>query len=64
MRLMFNRSLNDTLFVVDVPPHVPHPKVIDGIKPVVNPMRPCVPGEFTRTRLTGIAVVKRCVRST
>ena len=34
---MFNRSLNETLLVVDVPPQVPHPKVIDGTRPVVSP---------------------------
>ena len=50
------------LLVVEVPPHVPHPSVIEGGSPVESPSKPCVAGELTRMRLAAIAVAKRRIR--
>jgi len=44
--------------VVDVPPKVPHPRVSEGIKPLVMPIPACAPGALTRIRLAGILAVK------
>src|SRR5690349_15276979 len=48
-----------TLSVVEFPPNVPQPSVNDGSSPVVAPQTPCAPGEFTSTRLAGIANANR-----
>ena len=43
-----------TFSVVELPPSVPHPNIIDCGRPVVMPQHPCAPGEFTRIRLAGM----------
>ena len=38
---------------VMLPPYPPHPSVIAGSSPVVNPMDPCVVGVLTTMRSAG-----------
>ena len=49
-RLMFSRWRGEMLSDVMLPPKPPHPSVIAGSSPVVNPMDPCVVGVLTQIR--------------
>ena len=60
---MLRRFRKVTLSVVELPPKVPHPRVSDGVRPVVTPKTPWAPGEFARMRLVGIAAPNRATRS-
>ena len=46
-RLMLSRCRGEMLSDVMLPPHPPHPSVIDGSRLVVKPMEPRVVGVFT-----------------
>jgi hypothetical protein len=64
IRLIFSTCMYVTLSVVDVPPNVPQPSVIDGASPLLSPTTPCVLGGFTRMRLARISAAKRWMRAT
>ena len=52
-----------TLSVVELPPNVPQPSVIEQASPVVIPQQPCAAGELTRIRPAGIARANRSTRA-
>ena len=54
-RLMSIKCSGETLSEVTLPPHDPHPSVIDGGSAVENPIAPCVVGVFTVMRDAGIS---------
>src|SRR6266571_4464633 len=62
-RLMSIKCSGDTLSEVTLPPHEPHPSVIDGGSAVENPIAPCVVGVFTVTRDAGISPPYRIAAS-
>ena len=47
---MFIKCVYVTLSVVEFPPNVPQPTVIDGTSPVLRPTEPCTPAAFTRRK--------------
>src|SRR5512139_418392 len=55
-RLMSIRWIGETLSDVTLPPHDPHPSVIDGFRSVESPMAPCVVGELMTIREAGICL--------
>ena len=54
-RLISIKCSGETLSEVTLPPHDPHPSVIDGGSAVENPIAPCVVGVFTVMRDAGIS---------
>src|SRR6185503_6756887 len=52
-RLMLSKCFGEMLSDVILPPQPPHPSVIDGSRPVVSPIDPCVVGVFTTIRKAG-----------
>jgi hypothetical protein len=47
---MFSKCFGEMLSDVMLPPNPPQPSVIDGSKPVVNPIAPSVDGVLTQIR--------------
>src|SRR5437660_12696532 len=62
-RLMSIKCNGETLSEVTLPPHEPHPNVIDGGSAVEHPIAPCVVGVFTVTRDAGISPPLRIAAS-
>jgi len=54
-RLMLTRWRADTLSVVMLLPHVPQPRVSEGVRPVAYPMAPWVPEVLARIRKAGFS---------
>src|SRR5436853_7910086 len=54
MRLTSRRCRGEMLSEVTLPPHEPHPRVVEGSRSVVKPIAPWVEGLFTIIREAGI----------